>query len=429
MALYNTEDYYRHTIQATREFQIFAKPAGPACNLACAYCYYLNKTSLYPNAKSLRMADDVLEEYIRQHLASAPGPLVMFSWHGGEPTVLGLDYFRKIRTLQKKHKHAGQLVNNGLQTNGTLLDQDWCRFLAEEKFAVGLSLDGPAHLHNRYRLFKNGDPTHDQVMHAYELLRQHRVHCDVLCVVNADNVRYPVEVYDFFKSIAVPYLTFLPLVEQLPTGPGQVSPRTVPAEAWGDFLCTVYDTWKDQDIGRISLHIFEETSQTAFGQEQTVCIFRRTCGDIPVIEHNGDFYSCDHFVDAEHRLGNIMETPLKELMGSPAQREFGRRKLDTLPRYCRECEVLDLCHGECPKNRFIDTPDGEPGLNYLCAGYRRFFNHCRPFVVELADLWQRTTPDEPSETDPATPVRVKPKVGRNDPCPCGSGRKYKKCCL
>jgi uncharacterized protein len=415
-------------VQAAREFQIFAKPAGPACNLACSYCYYLDKAGLYPASKSRPMAEDVLEEYIRQHLAAAPGPDILFSWHGGEPTLLGLDYFRKIRSLQKKHQRAGQKIKNGLQTNGTLLDEDWGRFLAEERFAVGLSLDGPADLHNRYRLTKTGHPTHDRVMGAYELLRRRGIHCDLLCVVHGDNVRYPVEVYDFFKSIGVRHLTFLPLVEKLPGAWGQVSPRTVPAEAWGKFLCTIYDLWKASDIGRIGLHIFEQTAQTAFGREQSLCLFRQTCGDIPVIEHNGDFYACDHYVDPDHRLGNIMETPLVELLESPGQRAFGRRKLDTLPRYCRECEVLEMCHGECPKNRFIDTPDGEPGLNYLCTGYKRFFNHCRPFVAELAALWQQTAPDQTSASDQTTP-RGSPKIGRNDPCPCGSGRKYKKCCL
>jgi uncharacterized protein len=258
-------------------------------------------------------------------------------------------------------------------------------------------------------------------MHGYELLRQHGIPCDILCVVHAQNVRRPVEVYRFFREIGANYIGFLPLVE--PDGCG-VSGRTASAEAFGDFLSAVFDEWLSEDTGRVKVQIFEETISAAFGQEHGLCVFRKTCGDVPVVEHNGDFFPCDHFVDAEHRFGNILETPLVELIEGPAQRAFGQAKLDGLPRFCKACDVLAMCNGGCPKNRLLRTPDGEGGLNYLCQGYKRFFAHCRPFLAELTSLRRNRQPE-------ARPARTQgaPKTGRNDPCPCGSGRKYKKCCM
>jgi uncharacterized protein len=248
-------------------------------------------------------------------------------------------------------------------------------------------------------------------------------------VVHAENVLHPTKIYRFFKEINASTIGFLPLVEPLSDGEGGVSHRTVPAEAWGHFLCTIFDEWKSQDIERVKVQIFEETARTAFGQEQALCIFRKTCGDIPVVEHNGDFFCCDHFVDTEQRLGNIQEIPLVDLLESPGQRAFGNAKWDTLPRYCKACEVLDLCHGGCPKDRILHTPDGEPGLNYLCAGYKRFFTHSRPFVAELSALWRHESHQRQIPPAQAKITRATPKTRRNDPCPCGSGRKYKKCCL
>ena len=376
-------------VEASHDFQVFVKPIGSICNLECLYCYYLGKERLYPGGGSFRMPHDILEKYIVQHIDASPETVIRFSWHGGEPTVLGLDYFREIVALQRKHMPPGRRIVNGIQTNGTLLDEDWCRFLAQEGFAVGLSLDGPREMHDIYRLTKEGKPTHEETMRGYELLRKHGVYTDILCVVNSHNVRFPLRVYRFFKEIGAQYISFLPMVEPEPGAQGGVSSISVPPEAWGKFLCAVFDEWREQDIGRVKLQIFEEAARTAFGQEHSLCIFRPTCGDIPVVEHNGDFYSCDHFVDVEHRIGNIMETPLVDLLESPVQRAFGRAKLETLPRYCRECDMRAMCNGECPKNRFVKTPDGEPGLNYLCAGYKRFFAHCRPFVSEVAALWRR----------------------------------------
>jgi uncharacterized protein len=415
--------------KASREFQVFTKPIGSLCNLGCHYCYYLKKNHLYPTEVSFRMSDAVLEKYIVQHIEAFPGSTISFSWHGGEPTLLGLDYFRKIVALQRKHLLPNRRILNGIQTNGTLLDEKWCRFLKAEDFAVGLSLDGPQDLHDQHRVFKSGNPTHELVMGGYRLLQQHRIPCDLLCVVNSHNVRFPIEVYRFFKQIKAQFITFLPLVELDPEREGGISPRTVPAGAWGDFLCTIFDEWKAEDIERIKVQIFEETARTAFGREHGLCIFRKTCGDFPVVEHNGDFYSCDHFVSREHHLGNIQETSLVDLLENPAQRTFGQAKWDTLPHHCRDCEVLNKCHGGCPKDRIILTPDGQAGLNYLCAGYKSFFIHSQPFVAQLSALWRRQSIERQNLSPEGKRVQPTLKVGRNDPCPCGSGRKYKKCCL
>lgn len=375
---------------ASRGFQVFVKPVGALCNLACRYCYYLKKDDLLdPGTGPLRMPDDLLETYIVQHIAASPDEVIRFSWHGGEPTVWGLDAFRKIAALQRKHRPPGRLIVNGMQTNGTLLDEAWGRFLAAEKFSVGLSLDGPKERHDAHRLTKDGKPTFERAMRGYEILRRHGVAADILCVVSADNARHHLEVYRFFKAIEATYVSFLPLVEPRADSSEGVSPETVPAEDWGEFLCAVFDEWVERDIGRIKVQIIEEASRTAFGQEHSLCLFRPTCGDIPVVEHNGDFYPCDHFVDAGHRLGNIRETPLVDLLESPAQRAFGEAKRDRLPRICRECEVLAMCRGECPKNRFLRTSDHDAGWNYLCPGYRRFFNHVGPFVEAVSAEWRR----------------------------------------
>jgi uncharacterized protein len=413
--------------EISRDFQVFAKPAGAACNLECRYCYYLKKKDLYRNGGSLRMSDDILEEYIVQHMDASSGREVRFSWHGGEPTILGVDYFRKVVALQRTHQPEGKKITNGIQTNGTLLDEEWCQFFASVGFTVGISLDGPRKLHDPYRLGKGEAPTHEQAMRGYRLLREHGVACDALCVVHAGNVPHPLEVYRFFKEIGVTSIGFLPLVERTPSG--GVTALTAPPAAFGDFLSTIFDEWLTRDIGRVSVQIFEEAIATAFGREHGLCIFRETCGNIPVVEHNGDFFSCDHFVDGAHCLGNIRKTPLASLLESKEQRAFGLAKRDRLPRFCRACEVLSMCNGGCPKDRFLLTADGEEGLNYLCAGYKRFFAHCRPFVAQVAALSQER-PTESGLVPAATgSARRSAKIGRNDPCPCGSGKKYKKCCM
>jgi uncharacterized protein len=417
-------------VKASAEFQIFVKPTGPLCNLDCQYCYYLRKELLYPETESFAMPDGLLEEYIVQQIEIAPEPVINFFWHGGEPTLLGLDYFRKIVELQRKHQPQGRRITNGLQTNGVLLNEEWCRFFAAEGFAIGLSLDGPQALHDVYRLTKGQKPTHKQVLQGYRLLRRNKIPVDILCVVHAQNVQHPLQVYRFFKEIKAQYLSFIPLVELQPPPGSGVSPRTVPADAFGIFLCTIFDEWVRQDIGRVIVQIFEEASRPAYGQDHSLCIFRSTCGDIPVLEHNGDFYSCDHFVTPEHRLGNIRETPLVALLENPAQRAFGQAKLDMLCGYCRECEVRAMCNGGCPKDRIIESANGDTGLNYLCVGYKRFFKHCLPYVARLAVLRRAgQPPDRLMKMVQAEDTEARPKAGRNDPCPCGSGRKYKKCCL
>lgn len=373
--------------KASRDFQVFVKPIGSKCNLHCQYCYYLEKDRIYPHRET-RMHYDILEKYIAQHIEATPGNVITFSWHGGEPTLLGLNYFRKVMEIQKKHQPPNTTILNGIQTNGTLISDNWCRFLAEENFAVGLSLDGPREMHNRYRKTKDNKPTYDQTIQGYYKLHRHRVHIDILCVVNSHNVKFPQRVYRFFEEIDAKYISFLPLVEFQPFTTENVSERSISPESWGSFLCKVFDEWIENGIGKIKIQIFEEATRTAFDQEHSLCIFRPTCGDIPIIEHNGDFYSCDHYVDVEHRLGNITETSFVELLESPTQKRFGQDKLLYLPSFCITCEVRAMCNGGCPKNRFKTTHEGEPGLNYLCAGYKRFFNYCQPFVSEVAALWR-----------------------------------------
>jgi uncharacterized protein len=375
-----------------RSFQVFVKPAGAACNLACDYCYYLDRGPEPAGGAPARLPDDLLEAYIRQHLEASPDEVVRFSWHGGEPTILGLDYFRRVVEIERRLCPPGRTIANGIQTNGTLLDDEWGAFLAAEGFSVGLSLDGPGEIHDRHRRSRDGKPSFDGALRGYEVLRRHGVPTDILCVVGAHNAGRASEVYGFFRAIGASFVTFLPLVERRAGSTNEVTPSSVSSQAWGEFLCGVFDEWAERDIGRIKVQIIEEAARTAFGQEHSLCLFRPVCGDIPVLEWTGELFSCDHYVDPAHVLGNITGTPLSVLLESPKQRAFGRAKRDALPPACRACEVLGMCNGECPKNRFALSPDGEPGLNYLCAGYKRFFTHVRPFVDAVAAAWRRENP-------------------------------------
>jgi uncharacterized protein len=333
------------------------------------------------------MSDKVLEEYIMQHIDAAGGSEVFFSWHGGEPTLAGIDFYRHAVSLERRYAPPGCRIDNGIQTNATLIDDAWGRFLKEEGFYAGLSIDGPERFHNRNRLRAEGGGTFADVMRGVEIIRKHGVPHEVLCVVNSSNVNSPLEVYRFFRSIGAEYVTFLPLVERKSRSSSEVTERSVSAAGFGRFLAEVFDEWISDDLGKIKVQVFEEALRTAFGQEHTLCIFKPVCGSVPVVEMNGDFYSCDHYVDDSHRIGNIMESSLAMLLDDPRQKAFGEAKKSALPRYCIDCEVLEMCNGECPRNRFITSPDGEPGLNYLCEGYKYFFNHCRPFVSEVARLW------------------------------------------
>ena len=396
---------------------VMAKPVGPRCNLDCAYCYYLAKRELHPPS---RMTDDLLEDYIRQRLAGDPGPATHFEWHGGEPTLLGLEAFRRIVRFQKAHRPAGRTISNGLQTNGTLLDEAWARFLREEGFSVGLSLDGPAPGHDAYRVNGQGLATQAAVVRAWHLLKAHGVHCDVLCVLHAGNTGDALGTYRYFRDLGVTHLQFLPLVAR---EGGGVSAATATPEALGAFLCAVFDEWIRHDLGRMVVQCFDEALRPALGLAHALCLFRETCGDVVVLEQDGSVYACDHFVDPAHRLGRLGERSLDELLADPALAAFGRQKRDGLPARCRSCDVLAWCHGGCPKDRFVTEPSGEPGVNYLCPAYRRFFRHCRPIMARLAAHLKAGRPLSAF----GAPGRAAGPAA-NGPCPCGSGRKFKRCC-
>lgn len=298
--------------------------------------------------------------------------------------MAGIDFFRKVVTLQNKHKPSGVEILNGVQTNGTLIDNKWGWFFAENNFLVGISIDGPGEMHNRFRTTSDGRSSLHEVLRGYEILTRYRIKSEILCVVNSYNVRFPLIIYNFFKELGAGYITFLPLVERRHGAKSGVSRATVPSLEFGRFLISVFDEWIERDIGEIKIQIFEEAARTAFNQEHTLCIFRENCGGVPVVERNGDFYSCDHFVNNDYLIGNIKNGSVADFLDGEKQKVFGHAKSLTLPRYCIECEVKAMCNGECPKNRFIATPDGESGLNYLCSGYKAFFNHCRPFVEAVA---------------------------------------------
>ena len=371
-----------------REFQVFVKPVGARCNLSCSYCYYLDKGYLNAGSPAVCMNDEVLELYIRQQIEATTGSEVIFSWHGGEPTMAGLEFFRKAILYQKKYKPADRVIINGIQTNATLLTEEWGKFLKEENFFAGVSLDGPERYHNLNRRDRKNKPAYQDTLRGLDVIRKYGIPFEILTVISDDNVHAPLGLYHFLKETGAAYFTFLPLVEKDASGIQAVSPRSVRPSDFGRFLAAVFDEWLEKDIGAVKVQVFEEALRDAFSQEHTLCIFRKECGAVPVVEMNGDFYSCDHYVDPDHRIGNIGEKSLAEMLDDPRQRTFGQNKRTSLPRYCLECEVLSMCNGECPKNRFTVTPAGEVGLNYLCEGYRYFFNHCRPFIDEVARVWK-----------------------------------------
>ncbi len=384
---------------AASPFHIMTKPGGPICNLDCTYCFYLEKEKLYPGTQRWAMSPAVLEAYVQQYIAAQPGDTVYFAWQGGEPTVLGVEFFRAVVELQRRHA-GGKRIHNALQTNGTLLDDAWGRFLAEHDFLVGLSIDGPRGLHDRYRLDKGGKPTFDRVMRGVEVLKRHAVDFNTLTVVTRLSAQYPLQVYRFLKEIGSGHMQFIPIVERVARAPArdglvliqpsfagraEVTPWSVRPADYGEFLCAIFDEWVRHDVGRQFVQIFDVALELWYGREASLCIFRETCGRALALEHSGDVYSCDHFVYPENRLGNLLEAPLAALVDSAQQQAFGEAKRDTLPRYCRECDVRFACNGECPKHRFARTPDGEPGLNYLCAAYQRFFRHIDPYMKRMVD--------------------------------------------
>ena len=423
-----------------RAFHVMTKPVGPICNLDCKYCFYLEKVKLYPGKTNWRMSDEVLEQYVRQYIEQQNVPEISFAWQGGEPTLLGVDFFRKVVALQKQYAN-GKRIANAFQTNGTLLDDEWCEFFRENNFLIGLSIDGPAELHDVYRVDKQNNPTFDAVMRGQDFLKKHKAEFNTLTVVNRVNSQKPLDVYNFLKQIGSSFIQFIPLVERAaPTrlkilgfdfaepplarvANQELSPVTswsVESEQYGTFLIKIFEEWIKKNVGKTFVQLFDVALGNWLGVGSSLCVFAETCGSALAMEHNGDVYSCDHFVYGKYKLGNLMNHSLGEMVSSAQQKNFGQEKLTTLPQYCRDCSVRFACNGECPKHRFIKTPDGEDGLNYLCAGYKKFFTHVDPAMKRMAALLRANRP----AADIMSPLKVNP----DHPCPCGSGMKFKRCC-
>ena len=425
-------------------FHVMAKPIGPICNLDCKYCFYLEKEVLYPQTEKWAMREEVLDSYIRQYIEAHDMPVVNFAWQGGEPTLLGVEYFRRLVEIQAKYAN-GKRITNAFQTNGILLSDSWAELFLKHQFLIGISIDGPRELHDTYRVDKGGQPTFDRVMRGIELLKRHKVEFNTLTTVHRANSVAPLEVYRFLRENGSGFMQFIPIVERVAQtatadglqlispdfmGSAKVSPWSVEPRQFGVFLCAIFDEWVRKDVGRTFVQLFDISLEMWSGMEASLCVFRKKCGGALALEHGGDLYSCDHFVYPENRLGNIMDSPLADLVRLPQQQHFGDAKEATLPKYCRECDVRFACNGECPKHRFLKTPDGESGLNYLCAGYKAFFHHVDPHMRFMAaELAAGRAPANVMRWVAEEDARRKQgKPGRNDPCPCGIGRKLKNCC-
>ncbi|MBG0786087.1 MAG: anaerobic sulfatase maturase [Anaerolineaceae bacterium] len=372
------------------------KPRGSICNLACEYCYFLSKEQLYPGS-DFRMSDELLEDFTRQYLQSQRVPQVTFSWQGGEPTLMGIPFFEKALAYQRKYAPAGMRVENTFQTNGTLLDEPWGAFLKENNFLVGVSLDGPPELHNLYRKDKGGQGSAEKALAGLEILKRHQVDFNILCTVHAGNENAPLEVYRYFRDdLKIDFIQFIPIVERMNTTGYQtgnkVTERSVSGRGYGDFLITIFDEWVQRDVGSVFVQIFDVSLARWVGAQGDLCVFEETCGLGLALEHNGDLYSCDHFVEPKHKLGNISKTPMLNLVESHQQYQFGMEKVNTLPKYCLACDVRFACNGGCPKNRIRNTKDGEYGLNYLCEGYQAFFTHIDQPMRQMADLLRSRRP-------------------------------------
>ncbi len=418
---------------------VLAKPTGSACNLNCSYCFYLKKELLYPGS-NFRMSDEVLENYIRQLIESHRSDKVTVAWQGGEPTLMGVDFYRRAIELEEKYRRPGMTFENTLQTNGILLNDEWCKFFNENDFLIGISIDGPRELHDAHRVDKRGGPTFDRVMKGLRLLQKHRVEYNVLVTINHVNANHPLDVYRFLRDEAgATWMQFIPAIERLTEGSvtmyqqgTTVSDRSVESQQWGSFLIAIFDEWVRRDVGKIFVQTFEAAVRNWVGMGSSgMCVFDPVCGHGLVLEHNGDLYSCDHFVEPAYLRGNILRHHMIDLVGSKRQRKFGRDKFDKLLLSCRQCEVRFACHGECPKNRFLTTPDGEFGLNYLCIGYKAFFQHIDKPAQIMAQLIRRGSSAaqvmQVLDQEYAKQAEAFSKVGRNEPCPCGSGLKFKKC--
>jgi len=400
---------------ATRRYHAMVKPIGSICNLDCTYCYYLHKKELLGSSSKFQISDEILETHIRQYIEGQDGPEVVFSWQGGEPTLLGIGFFEKVVELEQKYKKPHQRVENDLQTNGVLLDEEWAKFLHQHNFLVGLSIDGPEDLHDTFRVAKNGSPTFDKVFAASQLLHKHDVPFNSLTVVNRVNAKRPLDVYRFLRRDVRPReMQFIPCVEpnvfrtvapqkwdphMLPeygspaAHPGNpdsvVTDWSVDPDDWGYFLCKVWDEWYNRDYGKVFVNLFETAVAQWMGMEAQLCIYHDFCGKGVALEHDGSLYSCDHYVYPEYRLGNILETSSSRMVFSDRQQKFGFAKSRDLPQYCRECKYLFACNGECPKNRLIRTPAGEPGLNYLCSGLQKFWRHIDRYMNEIISRAQK----------------------------------------
>ena len=426
-------------------FHLLAKPTGAVCNLDCAYCFFLSKEMLYPGSR-FRMADELLETYLRQLIeAHARSSEVTVAWQGGEPTLMGLDFFRRSVELTERYLGRDQHAQYTIQTNGTLIDPEWAAFFRENDFLVGISIDGPREMHDTFRVNKGGMGSFHQVMRGLGHLRDARVEWNALTTIHAANADHGRAVYRFLRDdCGAHYIQLIPIIERaaeatedgsvpwtswrdrplyVQTG-DRVTGRSVTAEQYGRFLIDVFEEWVRHDIGEVFVQMFDVALANWYGEPPNLCIHSETCGLALALEHTGDLYCCDHFVEPAYRLGNIRDTHMRELVASERQRRFGLDKRDTLPRYCRECDVRFACHGGCPKDRFVQTPSGEPGLNYLCAGYKAFFHHVdRPMRLMSERLRQGRAPSEITAVYAAEDARR----GRNDPCTCGSGRKWKHC--
>lgn len=405
-------DGFERVPTARYPFHVMTKPSGSDCNLACSYCFYLEKEALYPETRGMRMSEAILERYVRDQIAAQPGSSVNFAWQGGEPTLMGLEFFRKAVELQRRHAQ-GKHITNAFQSNGILLNDAWGRFFKDNEFLVGVSIDGPKALHDGFRVNKGGRGTFEQVMAGIQVLKEHGVEFNTLTCVHRKNAQHPVEVYQFLREAGSGYIQFIPIVEraagqdarelglQLASPPDlsdpaaidkHVTPWSVRPLQYGTFLVRVFDEWVRNDVGSVFVQQFDTSLANWLGEPAGLCIFSEFCGRGLAMEHNGDVYSCDHYVYPEHRLGNIVETPLADMVDSPRQWAFGKAKSDTLPRYCRECPFRFACHGGCPKYRFLRSPTGEPGLNYLCAGYKRYFAHVKPAMRKMALLLRKGQP-------------------------------------
>ncbi len=371
---------------------VMLKPAGAHCNLACKYCYYLEKNNLYDKSHRHIMSDEMLEQFTREYIEAQTMPQVLFTWHGGEPLMRSIDFYKKALTLQKKYAR-GRRIDNVIQTNGTMLTDEWCEFFAQNNWLVGISIDGPQEYHDHYRLTTTGNPSWQKVMHGIELLKKHHVEWNAMAVVNAYNANHPLEFYHFFKDNGCQYLQFTPIVERLTqhqdgrTLASLADDKEIPLadfsvtpEQWGSFLCAIFEEWVHNDVGKMFVEIFDCTLANWMGVLPGICAYSKNCGHAGVMEHNGDVYSCDHFVFPEYKLGNIRDHTLIEMLYGDKQHAFSRLKHTSLPRQCKECDMVFACHGECPKNRFEKDKYGEPGLNYLCKGYYQYYSHVAPYM-------------------------------------------------